>query len=283
VLTAAAIAAVLQLILQRLAGFELASGVFTAIMMLLAAIGCVYLITRTTVLVGDVSAEQLRRERLGRHFSPEVAALLAAGSADTVTGATCDVTVLFGDLRDFTAASARLTAPEVVALLNEFHTRMVETIFACGGTLDKYLGDGLMVYFGAPVAQADHPERAVRCAVAMQAELAHLNTLRASRGEPALQMGIGIHTGEVVVGDIGHPRRREYTVIGDPVNVAARLQVLTKTEHAPILVSASTRRRLPGTLPMVAAGTIAVRGKPEPLDVYVPVPEGAIAPARITR
>src|SRR5262249_3922382 len=160
-------------------------------------------------LVAGVSAEQVRRARLGRYFSPQVAALLAAAPDGAALGESREVSVLFADLRDFTAIAERLEGREVVALLNDFHAHMASTIFAFGGTLDKYLGDGVMVYFGAPVAEADHAARAVRCALAMQGALARLNDARPA---PPLRMGIGIHTGAVVVGDIGAPERREYTI-----------------------------------------------------------------------
>src|SRR5262249_5691049 len=153
------------------------------------------------------------------------------------TGETREVTILFADLRDFTSLSERLTGTQVVAMVNEFHGRMVSALFSHGGTLDKYLGDGLMAYFGAPVASAD---RAVRCALAMQRALDALNVERTARGESALHMGIGIHTGTVVLGDIGAPQRREYTAIGDAVNVASRIQGLTKMHGVPILLSEET-------------------------------------------
>ena len=114
-----------------------------------------------------------------------------------------EVTLLFCDLRQFTAIAESLGGAEVVRLLNEFHTCMVDVVFAHGGTLDKFLGDGLMAYFGAPVAQPDHATRAVRCALAMQLALATMNVERAASAAPPLRAGIGVHTGTVVLGDVG--------------------------------------------------------------------------------
>jgi adenylate cyclase len=242
--------------------------VFTDLMMVFALAICTHLMRRMTTLVGDVTAEQTRRERLGRYFSPEVAAVLAAGMTDEPGGESCEVTILFSDLRDFTAFVERLPGAAVVALLNAYHERMVRTIFAFGGTLDKFLGDGLMVYFGAPVNQPDHAERAVRCALAMQEELARWNTERAGRGESTLAMGIGIHTGTVVIGSIGTPQRREYTVVGDAVNVAARLQELTRAVPAAILVSEATRRVAGDRIRVEPAGVERLRGRTQPMDIY---------------
>ncbi len=230
---------------------------------------CMYARSRTISLVSTVARENLRRDRLSRYFSPQVAEHLAEQGESFGAGEIREVSILFADIRDFTALAERLDGREVVATLNEFHACMVNLLFSFGGTLDKYLGDGIMAYFGAPVARPDHAEQAVRCALAMQGELPHLNGVRAQRGKPALRMGIGVHTGKVVLGDVGAPRRREYTVIGDTVNVAARIEQLTKTLGVPVLVSEETRQRVPG-IEFTPADTVSVKGKSLPIRTHVP-------------
>lgn len=267
---AAVVAMGLEIALGLHARADTAQAAFSAVAILFSAVMAVGASGRALHLVGAVAGEQVRRERLARYFSPQVAAQLAERGAQAHGGETREVTILVTDLRDFTALSAARDGPAVVALLNELYTALVDVLFAHGGTLDKFLGDGLLAYFGAPVPQPDHAERAVRCALAMQAALTELNTRRQGRDESVLRMGIGVHTGTVVLGDIGAPRRREYTLIGDAVNVASRLQDETKRLRVGILVSDVTRSQVGPAVAFDTVGSLTLRGRGAPLSAHTP-------------
>lgn len=209
------------------------------------------------------------RDLLGKVVSPEIAAQLLHSDLK-LGGEEREVTILFSDLRDFTALSEKLPPAEVLALLNRYLDRMSAIVEKHGGVIDKYIGDAIMALFGAPVAVPEAAARAIVAAQAMTASLADLNRELAAEGRPALALGIGINTGRVIAGNMGSKTRLNYTVIGDGVNLAARLEALTKDPayDARIIVSAATAAAAQAAEQMRPLGRVTVKGKTEPVEIY---------------
>ena len=209
------------------------------------------------------------RDLLDKNVSPEVAAQLLRDGA-VLGGEEREVTVLFSDLRGFTRLSEPLPPREVLNLLNRYFDRMSRVVEAHHGVVDKYIGDAIMALFGAPVSSDQAAEDAVRAALGMVAALADLNAELAAEGLPPLAIGIGINTSRIIAGNLGSTRRLNYSVVGDGVNVAARLQDLTRTPEfkATVLVSGTTLRAAAGPFQSRPLGTLPVRGRSEPVEMH---------------
>jgi adenylate cyclase len=233
-----------------------------------AAMGYLTHIARRTVVQG-VRLE-VANAHLGRYFSPGVVSRISGGtdSLPGVGGRTQEVAVMFCDIRDFTTITENLPPSEVVGFLSQYHSRMVEVIFAFGGTIDKFIGDAIMVTFGTPDPAEDDAERSVRAALAMNTSLAELNAERTRRGLTEIRHGIGIHFGTVIAGNIGTEDRLEYTVIGDTVNVASRIQDACKNVGEALLISDAVKTRLPPDIQVRSLPEQRVKGRQAPVQIY---------------
>jgi adenylate cyclase len=181
-----------------------------------------------------------------------------------------ELTILFSDIVGFTRHTATMEAGHVRHLLNEYFERMIEIVFRHEGTLDKFIGDGLMVFFGDPERQDDHAERGVRAAIEMQRAARELAQAWAERGDMPLSIRVGVNTGEVIVGNMGSSKRLSYTALGEPVNLAQRLE--SSAPAGGILISARTHGHLGGRVATEAREPIRVKGFEDPIEVYeVPV------------
>ena len=223
-----------------------------------------------TCLLGvgaDALARRRFRDSFGRYVSREVMAQVLA-EAPGLQGERREVSILFSDLRGFTTLSEAMPAEAMAAHLNEYFAAMTGAIFAHRGMVNDFIGDAVMAIFGAPLADQDHALHAVQSAVAMDHALRELNQRWEATGVPTLRMGIGIHTGEVFAGNVGGADRVKYTVIGDSVNVAARLEGLNKELGTTILITEETRTALGDRVEAKDCGEMKVKGRTQPLRVY---------------
>jgi adenylate cyclase len=246
-----------------------AAGVWMPLVTPLVAVG----LTFVGELAWQYFVEGREKRQVKRLFSRYVPKdvyeqLIADPTRAALGGKRRHMTVLFSDVRGFTAMSEKATPEEVVGQLNDYFSRMVQVLFAHHGTLDKFVGDMVMGLFGAPLDDPDHAEHAVQAAIAMGEELNQLNREWAAAGKPQLDIGIGISTGDMVAGNIGSDTIMSYTVIGDTVNLGARLESLNKEYGTRIIVSEVTRAALKGRYDIRPLGEVTVKGKSKPVAIF---------------
>src|SRR5262249_45179953 len=208
-------------------------------------------------------------ERLGRFLSPQVTSRILATS-DSLGGEIAapeekQVSILFADIVGFTSMSETMTPSQVALLLNDYLSRMTEIIFRYEGTLDKYIGDAIMAVFGAPLEMADHASRAIKVALEMQERLAEFNSDR--KDGPQLRIRIGINSGRAVAGEIGSVNKKEYTVLGDTVNTASRLES-SVAKPGMVVVGENTRALVAGQFEMRSLGSFMLKGKQNEVNVF---------------
>lgn len=201
-----------------------------------------------------------------RFVSSQVAEKVLGAKDVVLTGERRRASILFSDIRGFTSMSERMAPEEVVSMLNEYFSVMVDILIAHEGVLDKYIGDAMMAVFGAPTRHPDDPVRAVRTAIAMQRALVELNEERDRRGAEAIYIGIGIATGDVVAGNIGSEKQMQYSVIGDEVNLAARIQ--SKSGKEKILICPETFKAVQGMFKTIPLEPVMLKGKSHPVQIY---------------
>jgi adenylate cyclase len=222
----------------------------------------------TILLLENISNEKRIRSTMARYMDPALADRLVRGGEDILGGTSAVATLLFSDIRGFTTLTEQLGPQATVSMLNEYFTLMVDCIQHEGGMLDKFIGDAIMAAFGLPQPEPDDADRAVRTAIAMIRSLDDWNVIRVSEGKPPIGMGIGINTDNVVAGNIGSPKRMDFTMIGDGVNLAARLESACKQYSAQILISDLTHRQLNGVYRTREVDRVVVKGKTEPVAVH---------------
>jgi len=232
-----------------------------------------FLLTLSLRLTGEGRERRRIRQIFGRYVSDEIVEkLLSDERRPDLAGELHTVTVLFCDIRNFTTLSEKLNAHEVVEMLNAYFARVCEPILAQGGTVDKYIGDAVMAVFGSPVAHPDHARRALRAALGMATAAGEFKSWMASRFPerqlPEFGIGIGINTGEAVIGDVGTPKRKEFTAIGDTVNAASRLESATKELGCVIAAGESSVAAAGPGVRTGNAQDILVKGKTVPIRVY---------------
>ncbi|MFP5445710.1 MAG: CHASE2 domain-containing protein [Betaproteobacteria bacterium] len=222
------------------------------------------------------------RAMFAQYVPPAVVSrLIAQPELMRLGGEAREVTLMFTDLANFTTLSEQLSAEQTVEVLTAYFNAMTPIVHATGGTVDKFIGDAVMAFWGAPLDDPQHAEHAVTAAISMQQAMQVLVADLRARGLPPIHMRIGLHTGRVVVGNVGSAQRFSYTAIGDAVNLAARLEGANKAFGTGILLSAATAAQLPSSVALRALDDVVVKGKTEPVRVFTPCGDAAVRDASL--
>jgi len=214
------------------------------------------------------------RKMLSQYVSPAVLSEVMDKSDSILTaevGTTEELTILFSDIRGFTSFSEATEPTQVVEQLNYYLKEMVDIVFDFKGTLDKFIGDAVMAFWGAPVMSKTHARDGVLSALEMNARLVDVNTAFREKGYPEFKIGVGLNTGPVILGNIGSDKKLDYTIIGDNVNLASRLEGLTKTYGCDVIISESTFQQIEAEIPCRIVDSVRVKGKEKPIQIYQPL------------
>ena len=223
---------------------------------------------KTNQMMEGLKERDFCKSSFDQYVSPEISRKILDDDI-APSGENIDVTILFSDLRNYTGFAEKRSPDEIVALMNRYFSEMESVISNNGGVVLQFIGDEIEAVFGAAGPDAKHPDHAVAAALQMRAALEQLNAERRQHAEPAIHHGIGIHSGRVLAGNVGSASRKTYTMLGDTVNLASRLQVLNKTLDTDILISGETRKRLTSSsIRLRSMGRHAIKGKTETVDVY---------------
>ena len=246
------------------------------VFLVLVSLVLTIVVVRSRALVRRLVATESQRAMLSRYFSPNIVQELSEGAWVPDQPGNRPVAVLFADMVDFTSISEKLPPHDLIALLRSFHGRLAQAAFEEEGTVDKFIGDAVMVHFGTPRTRADDAARALKCAAKMAETIRIWNVERERSGKPPIGVGIGVHFGKAVVGNIGDERKLEYTVLGDTVNVAARLEKLTRKIGTSVVVSDDLIEavRAGAADPLEIAPNLSregahdIRGRQEPITIW---------------
>ena len=249
--------------------FALREGIIVPNVAASSSIALTYIVITATKLLFEQQQTAMLKTTFGHYVSPQILDhVLARPDKVQLGGERREMTILFSDIRGFTTISEASQPEEVVEMLNEYLTRMVEILFEHGGTLDKFIGDAVMGFWNAPAPDPDHAKHAVACAIEMVSETAKLREKWEAENKPAIRIGVGVNTGDAVVGNIGAEKVFGYTVIGDAVNLASRLEGTNKEFGTEIIVSEFTLERIGDTFNTVYLGEVKVKGKARAVKIY---------------